>query len=1003
MEFRLLGPVEVWNDRRQVSLGGTKPRTLLVALLLEPGRVVTSERLVEAIWAEDPPATAKGILHTYVASLRRAFAAAGLPPVIMSHRVGYLAQIPPRTLDKDLFEQHLAEGRGAARKGHHREASASFRAALSLWRGTALGGIGDSFLRAEADRLEELRLAVIEERVAADLGAGQDQQLIEELTELVALYPGRERLRRDLMVALYRSGRQADALAMYQHGRQVLIEELGIEPGPELRETQAAILRSDTTLLHRAKAAAQLPRQLPSPVPDFTGRAEEMARLSGYLTGPDAVPLCVISGQGGVGKSALALQTAYEVAPHYPDGQLYVELRGTTEAPVTPEEALGRLLRELDQPGTPIPAALEERAARYRTLLASRQKLIVLDDAVSESQVRPLLPGGRGCAVIITSRNRLAGLAGAAFVDLGLLPRESAFELLSRINGPERIAGESDAAWRLVNQCGGLPLALRVAGARLASRRQWSVARLADRLDDEHRRLDELAVGDQAVRASIGLSYQLLPPLAKTALRRLGLLGMPHFTVWVAASAMEESLDVAEQALEQLVDASLVDLVDADATGQVRYRLHDLTRLFAKERAAAEETEEACAAVVTRVLGGWLWLVEQLSEALPTGMIPMRATTGLTHPVDAEVVRAVLADPHAWFRREEESLIVAVELAAAMDLDEIAVELASALSAVAFEGSQYLFDNPFAAWHRTHQAALAVARRMDNTLGEAKLLAGLGQLSYERDSFAESREYLSQALPLFRAAKDTRGEGTTLAALGAACREQGYLPEALHFLGKAEELWDDLADSAAVAHIKRLMGTVHLERGDYAASWACLTAALTLYQQGENRRGEGLTLRSMSLYHRARGELDSSEALCERALAIFEDLGDRLMVAYCHRSLAKTRVRLERYDEAREPLEEALVTTRTLSDRWGEACTLRTLGELYLAEGRLYQAKSHLEESLRLWETLNIALFRARTLRDLALVHQALGDDATAETIRSEAVEVFQLYGAREYGESRSL
>jgi len=1003
MEFRLLGPVEVWSARRQVPLGGAKPRALLAALLLNPGRVVTRERLIEAIWAQDPPSTAKALLNTYVASLRRAFGEAGLTTVIVSHRVGYLSEISPYSLDKDVFERRVAEGRDAAREGSSRTAGEIFRGALSLWRGPALGGVGDSFLRAEVDRLEELRMAVIEERVAADLAAGQDESLIEELTELVALHPGRERLRRDLMVAMYRAGRQSDALSVYQQGRRILIGELGVEPGPELRYVQASILRSDPALLNGVQRAASLPRQLPSPVPDFTGRMEEMATLRDHLTQPAAMPLCVISGQGGVGKSALALQAASQIASFYPDGQLHIELRGTTEAPLTPEEVLGRLLRELEPPGTPLPGTLEERAGRYRTLLAGRRKLVVLEDAASESQVRPLLPGSQGCGVIVTSRNRLAGLAGAVFIDLGLLPAQSAFELLSQITGQERINADADAAWRVVHQCGGLPLALRIAGSRLVSRRQWSVARLADRLADEHRRLDELAVGDQKVRAGIALSYQLLPESAKTALRRFGLLGLPRFTPWIAAAAMEADLDEAERVLEQLVDASLADMVEADGEDQIHYRLHDLIRLFAKERALAEETAAERTVMVTRVLGSWLWLVQQLSQAVPTGMIPIRAMTGLTPPVDAEVVRVMLADPHAWIRREEEALIVAVELAAAMDLDEIAVELASALAAVAFEGSQYVLDNPFVSWQRTHQAALAVARRMDNTVGEAKLLAGLGQLAYERDLYAEARGHLSQALSLFQAADDIRGEATTLAALGAACREQGYLPEALHFLGKAEEYWVDLGDSAAVAHVKRLAGTVHLDRGDYAAAWAALSAALSLYVEVGNRRGEGMTLRSMSMYHRARGELDSAEELCERALEIFRDLGDRLLVSYCRRSLAKTRVRLMRCEEAREPLEEALVTMRTLHDRWGEACTLRTLGELYLAEGRLYQAKSHLEESLRLWETLRISLFRARTLRDLALVHRALGDDSTAEVVRKEALEIFRLHGAREYGESGAV
>ena len=996
MELRLLGPIEVLSDERQVPLGGAKPRALLAALLLDSGRVVTVERLVEAVWQDDPPPTARGVLQTYVASLRRAFADAGLPEVIVSHRVGYSAEIPPDALDKDFFERLVDQGRRAARAGDHGEAADSFRAALALWRGPALGGIGDSHLRAEAARLEERRLAVLEERIAADLAAGRDEGLIDELTELVAAHPARERLRGDLMTALYRVGRQADALAVYQRGRQVLVEELGIEPGPELRRVHESILRSDPALLGAAKAAP--PRQLPSPPSDFTAREEEIAELRDLLTRPDAMPVCVIFGPGGVGKSALALRAAHEIARFYPDGQLHVELRGTTEAPATPQEVLGRLLRDLE-PGMSPPSTLEECAARYRTLLADRRKLIVLEDAAAERQVRPLLPGVQGCGVIVTSRNRLAGLAGAVVLDLGLLPDQAALRLLGRVAGPERIAADPDAARRIVRQCGGLPLALRIAGTRLTSRRHWSVARLADRLADEQRRLDELTTGDQEVRAGIALSYHLLPPEARTALRRLGLLGLPYVPVWVAATALETGLDEAEKVLDHLVDASLATVVDTDETGRARYRLHDLIRLFARERAYAEESKPERMAMVRRVLGGWLWLVEQLSEAVPSGWIPMRATLGLARPVDPEVARMALADPHGWFRGEEEALIVAVELAAAMDLDDIAVGLAAALSSVAFEGSQFVFDNPFAAWHRTHEAALAVARRMDNAPGEAALLAGLGHLYYERDRYAESREYLGRALSLFRSAGDARGEAATLAALGAACREQGYLPEALHFLDRAGTLWTDLADPVALAHVKRLTGSVRLERGDYPVSWADLTASLSLYQEAGNRRGEGLTLRTMSLYYRARGELARSEEHCERALAIFRDLGDRLIEAYCVRSLAKTWVRLGRFDAAHRALDEALAVVRTLGDRWGEACTLRTLGELDLAEGRLYQARSRLTESLELCGTLRVHLFRARTLRDLAQVHEALGEDAVAKTTLAEAMEIFRLYEAREFRE----
>ncbi|MFG1945412.1 BTAD domain-containing putative transcriptional regulator [Nonomuraea sp. NPDC048826] len=998
MEFRLLGQVEVWNGGKQAKLGGAKPRALLAALLLDHGKIVPVERLMEAVWGEeDPPSTARGVLQTYVASLRRSLSGVGVTDVIVSHRVGYLAQVPPNALDLWVFERLTTEGRQAARAGRHEEARQSFRDALALWRGPALGGISDSFLRAEAMRLDELKVTVIEERVAAELALDQGARLLDELTELVAVHPARERLRRDLMVALYRADRQADALAVYREGRRVLVEELGIEPGPELRQAHEAILRSDPSLLAPARAAK--PRQLPPPPADFVGREEEIATLRATLTLPEAMPICVISGAGGTGKSALALRVAHEVAEHFPDGQLHVELRGTSDAPAGPEEVLGRLLRELDPGTTRLPATLEERVGRYRTLLAGRRKLVFLDDAGTEAQVRPLLPGAPGCAVLVASRNRLVGLAGATYVELGVLPPDAAIDLFARVAGESRVAAEHDAAADLVKLCGRLPLAIRIAGARLASRRQWPLARLLDRLADQQRRLDELTAGDQQVRASISLSYALLPQPARTTLRRLGLLNLPSFPAWVAAAAMDTGLDEAEQILEHLVDVSLVDVEGVDLVGQLRYRLHDLIRLFARERALAEDDAPARDAVVARVLGGWIWLVERINESAPPYLISVSASYRLARAVGDQVARPVVADPHAWFRCEQEALIAGVELAAALDLDDLAVELTAALSCTAFGGHQYVFDDPFASWHRTHEAALAAARRTGNALGEATLLAGLGQLHYERDAFAESRACLSQALSMFREAKDSRGEGAALATLGAACREQGYLPEALHFLDRARELLDGLGDASALGHVRRLAGTVRLEIGDYPGAWADLDDALSLFTAVGSRRGQGLTLRSMSLYHRARGEFGRAEDLARQALAIFRAADDRMMEAYCLRALAKALLRQGRFDEARGPLEETLTVLRILHDSFGEACTLRTQGELHLAEGRLYQAKECLEESLRIWERLRSVVFRARTLRDLARTHEALGDVATAERTRAEAMEIFRLHGSREYGE----
>jgi DNA-binding SARP family transcriptional activator/tetratricopeptide (TPR) repeat protein len=989
VEFRLLGPVEVWSRGRAVPVGGGKPRALLAALLLAAGRPVTVERLVEAVWNEDPPKTARAVLHSYVAALRRSFAAEGAPRVLLSHRVGYLADVPPGALDLDVFTRHVACGREAARRGDPVAASAALGEALALWRGPALSGTGESFLRGQAGELDELRITVTSERIAADLAAGHHVRLVGELTALVDRHPVHEVLRRDLMIALYRSGRQSDALEVFREGRRVLADELGIEPGPHLRAAHQAILGSDAELLGPGDRARGTPRQLPAVAPDFTGRAEEVALLTGSLRRGDAVPVCVISGAGGAGKSALAVRVAHEVSPDYPGGQLFVELRGTTSTPSAPHDVLSRLVRELGVPHGPLPPAVDELAALYRSLLAGRRVLVVLDDAATEAQVRPLLPGSAGCGVLVTSRTRLV-LAGASVTDLPVLDAEAALALLGRIAGGDRVLAEEAVARDLVRHCGFLPLAVRIAGAKLAARRRWPIEFLVRRLGDERRRLDELVVGDQEVRASIGLSYELLGDGARAVLRVLGALGLPHFSAWTVSTATGTSRPAAERLLEQLVDASLVEVEGVDSIGHPRYRLHDLIRIFAGERARAESPHERDAAV-TAVLGGWLWLLARMAVAAPTGAIEVRASYDLAVEVDAEVACAVLADPHAWFRAEEESLIVGVHLASSSGLDQIAVELVSALASTVF-----VSEDLFPAWQRTHDAALSAAIGNGNTAGEATLLAEVGQLRFQQDRFAEAQDSFVRALRMFRASGDRRGECAALSGIGAACRERGELAEALRHLEPAALTWRELGATVHLAEVRRLAGSVRLEQGDFARSWQDLEEALDLFRSAGSRRGEAMTLRTRALHHLARDRPHDALAAGEQAERIFRDCGDQLLESYAARVRAKAQVRLGRFDAAREPLQRCLAVVRALQDRWGEAVTLRVLGELHLAQGDLPTAERRLLESLRQWEELDAGLFRARTLRDLAAVWRGAGDVARADAALAEALELFRAHGARE-------
>ncbi|AZM57409.1 AfsR family transcriptional regulator [Streptomyces sp. WAC 01529] len=1025
MHYRLLGPVEAWREGRRLALGGPKPRALLAALLLEPGRVVSADALIDAIWGDRPPDTARSLIQSYVSALRRALSA----DVIETQPPGYLIHADAEVVDRVAFERLTAQGRRAAAAGDHAAAARLLSEALALWRGPALGGIGET-LRAMADQLEEARQAALEERIAADLAqAGRETELVAELTALVATHPTRERLRGQLMLALYRLGRQADALAVYAEGRDVLAEELGIDPGPGLRAMHEAILRADEELLPAAESApvaaegdrgpgpaarsrdenpVPAPALLPPAIGDFTGREAQLREVRDALTGPEpreTMPVVAVTGPGGVGKSVLGVTAAHRVADAYPDGQLYAELRGATD-PVAPGEVLGRLLRAL---GANPPEGDAERRDLFRSLVAGRRVLLVLDDAGSESQVRPLLPGSATCGVLITARARLGALPCTHRTDLDVLDTRPGADLLARVAGAERVRDEPDAVRRIVELCGGLPLALRIAGARLATRRHWTARTLAERLADEHHRLDELSVGDLEVRAGLGLSYRALDAPARTALRRIGLLAAPDVASWVVAALLDVAEADADRVVEQLIDAQLLHCTVVDRAGQPRYRPHDLVRVYAAERAEAEDTPAERSAAVGRALGAGLWLTGRVASATPSGAVELHrgfldsggpvgaasdAMRHLVRPVGPEATRRALADPAAWFEAEADAFAAAVERAAAYDLHTLACEAAAALCS-----SAYAVGNRFEAWWRSHDAALAAARRAEDHSGEALLLIGLGQLRYEQDRFAESQDYFRQAAGLCAELGDARGRAAALAGLGSALREAGRLRAALDVLAQAVEGFRGLHDDPGLGLSCRFAGTVHLELGEHEEAFVLLDESLRAYRRLGSRRGEALTLRSLSLVHRALGAYEKALELADAAVELLRLIGDPLMSAYAVQARAKCRFRLGHCDEAAADLRGVLETCRDHHDRFGEALALRTLGECELAAGRPDAAEKHLTAAAAHWAALELPLPRARTLRDLAAAREAAGDPARARALRAEAREVFAAYEARERDE----
>ncbi|MFI5584310.1 BTAD domain-containing putative transcriptional regulator [Amycolatopsis sp. NPDC051758] len=995
MEFHVLGQVEVAIAGRAVGLGGPKPRTLLALLAVHAGRVVPLEQVVDAIWGEEPPDQARAAVYTYVSTLRRALAGGGEPDVIARSGGGYRLAVDLDQVDLHRFTHDLSAGRRARAAGEPGRAITLVRQALAVWRGPALGGTQGRWAENERVRLEELRVAALEERVDVELETGEGESLVPELTSAVAAHPLRERLRAQLMLALHQSGRRADALACYQDGRTTLLGELGLEPGPGLQAAHERVLRDEPgPPAGRSRAAAQrVPSQLPFDIADFTGRAHEVAELARKLAEPaGGSRLCAVYGKPGSGKSTVAAHVAHRVREHFPDGQLYASLRGVQAVRADPAEVLAGFLRALGVPDRDIPVRLEERAQLYRTLLADRRILVVLDDAAGERQVRPLLPGGHTCAALVTSRERLGAVGGAHHLHLPVLDEAEALELLSRVVGGPRVAEQPDAARELVRLCGNLPLAVRIAGARLAARPRWPVAKLAERLRAQHRILEELTLGDLEVRGSLALSYDDLGERERTALRRLGLLDVSSFGAWVAAPLLDCDGHEAEEVVERLVDAQLLDVSTVDDGGAARYQIHDLTRAFARERGEAEESGDDVKAVNARAAECWLELVELAGGRAPH--VPAGSGSLIRH-LDPARVDEILTGPEAWFDAEQTGLVGVVERVSGLDLTDVATRLAAALCS-----SVFAVRNLFGQWWRTHNAALAAARRTGDRIGEARLLSGLGWLRYEQDRFDESIAYHEQALAAYELGGDRHGQAMSRLDLSTVQCEYGQFAQARHSLELVLPELRELGEERAEVQALHGLGRVLTELGELAGALVAAEAAVAGYADASSR---AVALRSVSLVHRAAGRLGEAARYSQEAVDLLRGVDDPLMSAYAVQALAKVRIRQGRGDEVREEMLACLATCHEMQDGFGQGLMLRTLGELELAAGRFPEARAHLERSVQWWDALLLPVWRARALRDLATTLDALGEAAGAEAAWTEAEGIFRLHGSREAREPRRV
>jgi DNA-binding SARP family transcriptional activator/predicted negative regulator of RcsB-dependent stress response len=989
MRALALGPIEVWVDGSQVNLGGPKPRALLAALLLQPRQVVPVERLIDLIWDESPPQSAGPLVHTYVSSLRRV-----LDKALITRAPGYLLDIRRDDSDLEMFGHHLARARQAERDGAITDAAGHFEQALALWRGPALHGVDAQFARGRATALDELRLGAEEGLGRCELAQGRVDEATARLSAFSAAHPLREEARELLMRALYRAGRQADALAVYREGREHMLDELGIEPGDGLRDLHSQILNGT---LEKPSAQPRVvlsdhvvPHHLPPDISDFTGREDALAGVLDLARRDDhavtATPTVVVSGFGGAGKSALAIHAAHLLRKSYPDGQLFADLRGAGRDLDT-HDVLGRFLGALGVSGGDLPDAPDERVELYRMAVADRRLVIVLDNARNEQQVRGLLPGNPRCFVIITSRSRLTGLEGAQPIELDFLSTDVSEEMLRRIVGPARIADEPEAAQRISQLCGGVPLALRAAGAKLLARPHWPLKTLAKRLSDEHRRLDELAVGDLAIRSSLRLNYAELDDVHRRAFHLLSLLDLPDFGSWVAAPLLDISIDDAEDVVEHLVDLRLVDVSGVDLIGRMRYRFHDLVQLFGAEQAVAGESADLVAAAVSRTLATWMALVETGAKRLPRVTLGLRPQLSSDVDIDPRLAEEALDDPTGWLRSETAAVVRAVERAQVLGVDEMTTTLITSLLS-----SPFAARNEFDGWQRTHEVALKSARKQGNRQAEAVLLAGLGQLRYEQDDFPAALANFQSAADHAVAVGDQATHAVALVGLGTVRRDLAEFDQARELLDRAVEL----GDNSVVAAASYGLGAISRDNGDLTEAADAFRRCVRLYRGLDDQRGLALALRGLSLCHRAAGEYADAVELSRQAEEILREAGDELGATYARQSLAKARIRQGTTDGIADLLAACAEVCTRQHDRFGVALVTRTQGELALAQGRTAEAAELLADALAQWTALGLPIWQARTLRDLAAARSD-GD------LWRRGLDLFTALGSRELRELADL
>jgi len=990
VKFRVLGPLEVTVGSERLDLGGSRQQIVVATLLLSANKVVTMDRLLEAIYGENLPPTSRAQAQISISSLRRLFASRNCDAIITTRAQGYVIRVDSERLDSQQFGEQIVAARAAREASRLDQAVACYRDALRLWRGPAFDGIDSQLIRVAATRLDEQRIASNEDRVNIELELGRHHELVGELTELAEEFPLREQLRGQLMLALYRCNRTAEALQVYRLTRRTMIDELGIEPSERLRRLEHAILASDPALDPPAEPVRlqsqkqQVPSLLPTDMADFTGREEEISAIRHHLIPAQqearlAVPIVVLVGKGGVGKTSIAVHASHGLTDRFPGGQLFADLHGGASRPVAPMQVLERFLRALGLPSSHIPDGLDERAEVYRNLVAARKILVVLDDAVEESQILPLLPGSGAAAVIVTSRRRLAGLAGATNIEVNIFDVEKSLDLLARIVGDERVQTQAPAAIAIAEQCGYLPLALRIAGARLSARPHWGIQQLVERLADETHRLDELRHGDMGIRTNISLTYESTGAQAQRLFCLLALLDVPQFSSWLGAALLDLPVTQAEDLLDDLVNAQLIETTGSGSGVHSQYRFHDLIRVFARERLAAEVSAAERKAALERALAALLYLAEQANRRHYGGDYVGLHSDARRWPLPAPLVAELVSDPLSWYDRERAVLVAGVRQAAQLGFVDLCWSLA--FSAVTlFESRVYLDD-----WQETHDIALETARKAHHIRGQAAMLYSIGELNIGQQRFDQARQAFGEAAQLFKAAEDDQGIALVTRHIAFIDRLAGRLDDAERRYEQALAVFRRTGDKIAAAHVLHGLAQVKLELNDVDRAKELLSDALQLSRMAPCGRVEAQVLHRMGEANLRAGDLAEAIVVFNLALATTRDLNDPIGEAYALMGVGVAETRQGEFGTARDALQRALQLAGTAGERLAEARTLLGLSELCLASGDPGQAVVYGEGAVDTFRGIGALLDAARAFTILSAAHTALGATEAANEAMADA------------------